>query len=179
MRRAVAGAREVTEEGEEAELVGVGEGFEVVENEEGAGAGEGVDEEARALIGRGLGDLGLLEPTGDGVEHWGPRPETNGRFCLVFERLASLFLSYRSLRICAFVTPRQTTKSRRIFGDWFLSRVPGEAADGEGAFVVRAVRIHGGLLGGEEEDRRHLLARRFCHSEQPFGSRWGLFGANG
>ena len=45
-----AGAREVTEEGEEAALVGVGEGFEVVEDEdededeESAGAGEGVDD---------------------------------------------------------------------------------------------------------------------------------------
>jgi len=46
-----AGAREVAEEGEEAALVGVGEGFEVVEDEEGAGAGEGVDEEAWALVG--------------------------------------------------------------------------------------------------------------------------------
>jgi len=53
-----AGAREVAEEGEEAALVGVGEGFEIVEDEEGAGAGEGVDEEARALVGGGLGDLG-------------------------------------------------------------------------------------------------------------------------
>ena len=38
-----AGAREVTEEGKEAALVGVGKGFEVVEDEEGAGAGEGVE----------------------------------------------------------------------------------------------------------------------------------------
>ncbi len=93
-----AGAREVAEEGEEAALVGVGEGFEVVEDEEGAGAGEGVDEEARALVDGGLGDLGLLEPAGDGIQHLG------------------------------------------------------EAADGEGAFVVRAMRVHGGLHGGEEED---------------------------
>ena len=93
-----AGAREVTEQGEEAALVGVGEGFEVVEDEKGAGAGEGVDEEARALVGGGLGDLGLLESADDGVEHLG------------------------------------------------------EAADGEWAFVVRAMRIHGGLLGGEEDD---------------------------
>lgn len=93
-----AGAREVAEEGEEAALVGVGEGFEVVEDEEGAGAGEGVDEEAWALGGGGLGDLGLLESAGDGVEH---------------------------LR---------------------------KPADGEGAFVVRAMRVHGGLLGGEEDD---------------------------
>lgn len=57
----IAGAREVAEEGEEAALVGVGEGFEIVEDEEGAGAGEGVDEEARALVVGGLGDLGLLE----------------------------------------------------------------------------------------------------------------------
>jgi hypothetical protein len=42
-----AGAREVAEEGDEAVLVGVGEGFEVVEDEEGAGAGE----EAGALVG--------------------------------------------------------------------------------------------------------------------------------
>ena len=97
-REGFAGAREVAEEGEEAALVGVGEGFEVVEDEEGAGAGEGVDEEARALVGGGLGDLWLLEPAGDGIQH--------------------LF----------------------------------EAADGEGAFVVRAMRVHGGLLGGEEED---------------------------
>ena len=88
----------MTEEGEEAALVGVGEGFEIVEDEEGAGASEGVDEEASALVGGGLGDLGLLEPAGDGVEHLG------------------------------------------------------EAADSEGAFVVRAMRVHGGLLGGEEED---------------------------
>jgi hypothetical protein len=88
-----AGAREVTEEGEEAVLVGVGEGFEVVEDEEGAGAGEGVDEEEGALVGRGLGDLGLLESAGDGVEHLG------------------------------------------------------EAADCEGPFVVRPMRVHGGLLG--------------------------------
>jgi hypothetical protein len=54
-----AGAREVAEEGEEATLVGVGEGFEVVEDEEGASAGEGSDEEARTLVGGGLGDLGL------------------------------------------------------------------------------------------------------------------------
>ena len=67
-------------------------------DEEGAGAGEGVDEEARALVGGGLGDLGLLEPTGDGIQHLG------------------------------------------------------EAADSEGAFVLRAMRVHGGLLGGEEED---------------------------
>ena len=62
------------------------------------GSGEGVDEEARALVGGGLGDLGLLEPAGDGIQHLG------------------------------------------------------EAADGERAFVVRAMRVHGGLLGGEEED---------------------------
>ena len=42
-RAGFAGAREVAEEGEEAALVGVGEGFEVVEDEEGAGAGEGVE----------------------------------------------------------------------------------------------------------------------------------------
>ncbi len=52
---------EANEEGEEAALVGVGEGFEVVEDVEGAGAGESVDEEARALAGGYLGDLGLLE----------------------------------------------------------------------------------------------------------------------
>lgn len=95
---AFAGAREVAEEGDESALVGVVEGFEVVEDEEGAGAGEGGDEEAGALVGGGLGDLGLLEPTGDGIQHLG------------------------------------------------------EAADGEEAFVVRAMRVHGGLLGGEEDD---------------------------
>ena len=95
-RAGFAGAREVAEEGEEAALVGVGEGFEVVEDEKGAGAGEGIDKEARALVGGGLGDLGLLEPSSDGIQH---------------------------LR---------------------------KPADSEGAFVVRAMRVHGGLLGGEE-----------------------------
>lgn len=38
LRSCFAGAREVAEEGEEAALVGVGEGFEVVEDEEGASA---------------------------------------------------------------------------------------------------------------------------------------------
>ena len=53
-----AGAREVNEEGEEVALVGVGEAFDVVWDEEGAGAGEGVDEAARAL-----GSLGYTWPT--------------------------------------------------------------------------------------------------------------------
>jgi len=73
---------------------------------------------------------------------WGPRPECSAQICLVFGRLAALFLSHRSLRICSFVTPCQTAKSRRIFGHC----LPFEALVlGQHALHIMQGRVESGL----------------------------------
>jgi len=53
--------------------------------------------------------------------HLGTRPKIDRQICLVFERLAALLLSYRSLRIGAFGAPCQPFKDRPIFSHLFLA----------------------------------------------------------
>jgi hypothetical protein len=65
----LAARRQAFDEGEELVAFGLGEGFEIVENEQRLRGAERVEQEPDALVLRGPGEVGLPELAGEFIEH--------------------------------------------------------------------------------------------------------------